>query len=134
MVTQLLYIIIFSKAGFSFKKLISPKRLCILFLFGLIYFALMYILFDQLKDFLIPVLIYGAVVCMMGFCATIRNVNQASYLLVLIGACFFIISDSLIAVNKFLFASNLYLAQPIIMIFYVLAQFFIVIGLIKAYK
>ena len=83
---------------------------------------------------LIPVLIYGSVVCMMGFTSTIRNVNQFSYLLVLIGACFFIASDSLIAINKFLYSGELYLAQPSIMILYVLAQYFIVVGLIKAHK
>ena len=62
------------------------------------------------------------------------NVNKSSYLLVLFGACFFIVSDALIAINKFLYQGELYLAQPNIMILYVMAQYFIVVGLIKAHK
>ena len=134
MVTQLLYIFIFSRAVNAFKTLFQPTWLFVLFLFGTIYILLMNSLFDQLKDLLIPVLIYGAVVCTMGFTSTVRNVNKSSYLLVLFGACFFIVSDALIAINKFLYQGELYLAQPNIMILYVMAQYFIVVGLIKAHK
>ena len=134
MITQLLYIVIFSKAGHSRKKLLQAKWFIILLVFGSIYFLLMNSLYDQLNEMKIPVLVYGAVVCLMGFTATIRNVNQINYLLVLFGACLFIASDSLIAINKFLFSDDLFLAQPFIMILYVIAQYFIVVGLIKAYK
>jgi len=82
----------------------------------------------------IPVLVYGAVVCLMGFTSTMRNSNQLSYYLVFIGASLFVASDSLIAINKFLFSSSLFLAQPCIMILYVAAQYFIVRGLIKSYN
>ena len=134
MITQVLYIIIFSKVGFPIKKLLRPNRLLILLLFISFYIILMIILYDQLNEMLMPVLVYGAVVCLMGFTATIRNVNQLSYLLVLIGACLFIASDSLIAINKFVYSSELIFAQPCIMILYVIAQYFIVVGLIKSYK
>ena len=134
MVTQLLYIFIFSRASNFLKSLIQPKGLFVLLLFGAVYFLLMNSLYNDLKEMLWPVLLYGAVVCMMGYSSTIRNVNRSSYLLVLLGACFFIVSDSLIAINKFLYSAELYLAQPSIMILYILAQYFIVVGLIKAYK
>jgi len=78
--------------------------------------------------------VYGVVVCLMGFAATIRNVNKVSYLLVFTGACLFIASDSLIATNKFLFSADLFLAQPSIMILYVVAQYLIVLGIIKSYR
>jgi len=134
MITQLLYIFIFSRAGNFLKALIQPIGFFVLLLFGAVYFLLMNILYNDLKEMLLPVLIYGAVVCMMGYTSTIRNVNRSSYLLVLLGACFFIVSDALIAINKFLYSGELYLAQPSIMILYVLAQYFIVVGLIKAHK
>ena len=134
MVTQIIYVVIFSKAGGPFNMLKQFKWLFILLLFGGIYFSLMYSLYDQLNEMKIPVLVYGAVVCLMGFTSTMRNTNQLSYYLVFIGACFFVASDSLIAVNKFLYSADLFLAQPFIMILYVIAQYFIVVGLIKAYK
>ena len=134
MITQILYVVIFSKAGGSIKMLSQPKWLFILLVFGGIYFLLMYSLYNQLNEMKIPVLVYGAVVCLMGFTSTMRNTNQLSYYLVFIGACFFVASDSLIAVNKFLYSADLFLALPSIMILYVLAQYFIVVGLIKAYK
>ena len=134
MVTQIIYVVIFSKAGGSIKMLSQPKWLFVLLVFGGIYFSLMYSLYDQLNEMKIPVLVYGAVVCLMGFTSTMRNTNQLSYYLVFIGACFFVASDSLIAVNKFLYSADLFLAQPFIMILYVIAQYFIVVGLIKAYK
>ena len=134
MVTQLLYIIIFSKTGFQIKKLLKLKSLFVLILFIVVYVALMYVLYDKLHNMLIPVLVYGAVVCLMGFLATMRIVNHLSYLLVLIGACFFICSDALIAINKFIFSADLIFIQPMIMILYVVAQYFIVVGLIKSYN
>ena len=134
MITQILYVVVFSKAGGSFRMLSQPKWLFVLLLFGGIYFLLMNSLYDQLNEMKIPVLVYGAVVCLMGFTSTMRNSNQLSYYLVFIGACFFVASDSLIAINKFLYSADLFLAQPSIMILYVIAQYFIVIGLIKAYK
>jgi len=134
MITQLLYIIVFSKVSFPKKKVLQPNRLLILLLFVLFYILLMNILYDQLKDLLIPVLVYGAVVCFMGYVATMRNVNLLSYLLVLFGACLFIISDSLIAINKFIFSSELIFVQPSIMLLYIAGQYFIVSGMIKAYK
>jgi len=70
----------------------------------------------------------------MGYSATMRNVSLLSYLLVLFGAYLFIISDSLIAINKFIFSSELIFAQPIIMLLYIAGQYFIVRGIIKAYK
>jgi len=57
------------------------------------------------------------------------KVNGLSYILVVIGAMLFVISDSLIAVNKFHMKINF--AGVMIMITYVTAQYLIVLGCIR---
>ena len=85
----------------------------------------------QLDSLLIPVVIYMVAILVMVISAYLRKgaVNYFSFTLVLLGALFFLVSDSLIALNKFY--------KPItyptisIMITYAIAQYCIIIGLIK---
>ena len=85
----------------------------------------------QLDSLLIPVVIYMVAILFMVISAYLRKgaVNYFSFTLVLLGALFFLVSDSLIALNKFY--------KPItyptisIMITYAIAQYCIIIGLIK---
>jgi uncharacterized membrane protein YhhN len=86
---------------------------------------------DGLGDMLIPVIVYMLVILSMATSAFLRKnkVNILSYGFVFLGAIFFMISDSILALNKF--------HQPIpysnisIMITYALAQYLIVIGILK---
>ena len=93
---------------------------------GLFAFLLPYL--GQLK---IPVLIYAAVICTMLLCAmnTHSNVADPSNKLYFAGALSFVLSDSLLAINKFY--HPLLLANTMIMLSYCLAQYLIVSGCIK---
>ena len=60
---------------------------------------------------------------------TAAKANNGSFVFVLAGAVFFIISDALIAINKFY--APFELASFLIMITYIKAQYLILVGLIK---
>jgi len=100
--------------------------LLLLYAIGLFYFFK-----DGLGDLFIPVIIYMFVILMMLTTAFLREgtVPKNSYNLVFLGAIFFIISDSLLALNKFY--SPLPLSGIWIMTTYSIAQSFIVLGLKK---
>lgn len=93
--------------------------------------GLVVILFPHLDDLVIPVLIYALVLTIMVIQALLRyaRTETSSFIFVFIGALLFMISDSLLAVNKFM--------EPIsgsgfwIMSTYVIAQFLIVKGLLR---
>jgi uncharacterized membrane protein YhhN len=79
----------------------------------------------------IPVIVY-AVVLMVMVAAAIRrfhNTSNQSFVMVVVGAILFMVSDSLLAINKFLEpVSN---ASILIMLTYITAQLLIVEGLIR---
>ena len=94
-------------------------------------FGLFYVLKNNLGHLLIPVIFYIIIILFMVITAFLRqrNVSQKSFILVFIGAILFVISDTILALNKF------YMPLPFssisIMLTYGLAQFFIVSGLLK---
>lgn len=89
-------------------------------------------LIPHLGDMLVPVVVYTLAITIMVLMAIGRynKTNTLSFVLVLIGGLFFMLSDSLIAFNKFV--------EPItdarfwIMATYGLAQFLIVFGLYRS--
>ena len=88
------------------------------------YFIIMgVLLFPRLGDMLIPVAAYLFIILAMGISAALGTANRT---LVIVGALLFILSDSLIAINRFL--TPVPLAGFLIMITYYLAQFFITFG------
>ncbi|WP_452598574.1 lysoplasmalogenase [Pontimicrobium sp. MEBiC01747] len=89
------------------------------------------ILKSGLGDLLIPVIVYMCIILLMAVSAFLRRskVNTPSFNLVFIGALAFMLSDSLLAVNKFY--EPLALADFSIMFTYALAQLLIVFGLLK---
>ena len=93
--------------------------------------GIFYILKDGLGDLLIPVIVYMSAILLMALTAFLRqgSVTKISYIFVFIGALFFIISDSLLALNKFY--KPLPLANISIMLTYAMAQLFIVFGIKK---
>ena len=108
----------------------------LLIIFLSYYALLMYSLFPYLEDFLVPVLVYGVAVCAMGVSAgwRLNKVSKQSFTLVFVGAMLFVLSDTIIAVNQFLYKGNLLNAQVFIMITYVLAQYLIAKGSVKYLK
>jgi len=92
------------------------------------------VLFMQLKDglgeLLIPVIIYVSAILLMAITAFRRNkiVPSKSFTLVFIGALFFIASDSILAVNKFLYAVPY--SHILVMGTYATAQYLITKGIL----
>lgn len=93
--------------------------------------GLVVILYSRLGGMKIPVLIYAIVLTGMVLAALFRfgKTNASSFALVFGGAILFMISDSLIAINKFL--EPLPMAGIWIMVTYLFAQYLIVTGLSK---
>lgn len=123
LVAQLCYIFLFKpQAHFNFLILVG---------FGIYITAFLLLLYPGLSsEFRIPVIIYAMVICTMGIMAASRKTGMPkSYYWVLAGAVLFILSDSMIAINKF------YTPIPkdalFVMTTYGLAQFLIVRGWIK---
>ncbi|MGH1385623.1 lysoplasmalogenase [Kordia sp.] len=113
----------------------SKKKSTILFIGLLLVYAtgLFWLIKDGLGDLLLPVLVYMTIILGMATTAFMRKgmVLHHGYVYVFIGAIFFMISDSLLAINKF--HDALPLSNISIMSTYALAQFLIVLGIIKSY-
>jgi uncharacterized membrane protein YhhN len=116
----------------------GDNRLRILWIviFAAFYFMLMNYLWPNLGDFLLPVIVYGITICLMGLSAAFRygKVSLDSYILVLAGALTFIASDTCIAINQFVYKGEMPFAQVIIMVLYVVAQYLIVKGWLKSVR
>lgn len=80
------------------------------------------------KGFMMPISAYATAIMWMGITAAERHTNIKSYGFVLIGAILFIISDSLIAINKFAF--SIPLSDLWVMSTYIAAQYLIVQGVL----
>ena len=87
------------------------------------------IMTPSLEKMALPVYVYLTVITIMGILAAFR---EPSNMLVLFGAVCFIISDSILAVNKFL--NTLPAADYLVMVTYYLAQFLIVYGYLNHMK
>jgi uncharacterized membrane protein YhhN len=128
LIAHIFYILAFNRdikfSGNGFKLLVALPFLIFSFLF-------FYALKDKLGELLIPVLVYTTVITIMGIFAAWRRGKTSgfSYYAILAGAILFILSDSSIAINKFL--SPLPAAGIIIMSTYIAAQYLIVVGCLK---
>ena len=137
LIGQLFYVFAFTRSiknsKYDFNKVFG---LLLLIIFLSYYAILMQSLLPYLEDFLIPVLVYGVAVCAMGVSSgwRLNKVSKGSFALVFIGAMLFVLSDTIIAVNQFLYKGNLLNAQVSIMITYVLAQYLIAKGSVKYLK
>jgi len=96
--------------------------------------GLVTILFPHLGGLQIPVLVYALVITVMAMQALFRYgyTNSKSFVLVFVGAVSFMISDSLLAINKFM--QPLPLAGLAVMLTYLLAQYLIVEGVVRHEK
>lgn len=96
------------------------------------------VIFQQIKpglgDMMIPALLYTIVICIMGITASKRwgKTDKASFWWIMIGAFFFIISDSILAINQF--GTPFPQAGFLIMLTYIIAQFMIVRGIVEFIK
>lgn len=123
---HIMYVLVFLKHRNKKATPIGFIILLLLYAVGLFYF-----LHDNLGAMLIPVILYMLVILSMSTTAFLRKdqVSTLSYKLVFIGAVLFMISDSILALNKFY--QPLAWSNISIMLTYALAQYFIVIGILK---
>lgn len=98
---------------------------------GIYYYFIISFLMPNLAGMKIPVMVYGAVISFMLFTALLlydmKDNKTARYLLS--GALFFVISDSVLAINKFHHPFEM--AGWAIMLTYVAAQFLLTKGLLR---
>ena len=118
LIAHLFYIIAFiRKPEISRSRLPVPLAICV---YGVIMGV---VLFPHLGDMLIPVAVYLLIILGMGISAALGTTNHS---LVVVGAALFILSDSLIAINRFLVPVPL--SGLLIMTTYYIAQFLITYG------
>lgn len=127
---HLFYIVSFIK----FVRIQSNgKALALLFYLLPLSYAILLLamLYPQLGDMMIPVFVYGIVISIMCGVAMWRwhKTDEASFSYVIMGAILFIISDSIIAINKFHTAFEW--SGLLIMATYIIAQYLITVGLMK---
>lgn len=129
LLAHIMYILVFLKHKNKQKSMVIFVVLLLVYASGLFY-----LLKDGLEAMLVPVIIYMIVILSMATSAFLRKgmVNNLSYNLVFVGAILFMISDSILALNKFY--QPLPFSNISIMLTYALAQFLIVLGLLRLKK
>ncbi|MBN8576704.1 MAG: lysoplasmalogenase [Cytophagales bacterium] len=128
---HMLYILCYRKFKMAGSGLNGPQRVRYAFPIALAGTGLVTVLYPHLGSLQIPVMVYALVITVMALQALFRygHTSKSSFILVLCGAISFMISDSLLAVNKFMHA--LPLSGLAIMLTYILAQYLIVEGVLK---
>ena len=98
------------------------------------YLSLIILLFSYLGNLKLPVIIYGFVIStMFALALHMQQLSQRKAgMSMMLGAILFIISDSVLAINKFY--QQFDLAGVIIMLTYALAQLLIVLGAVRYIK
>lgn len=126
LLAHIFYILVFLEKKNNLKKPLPFITVLIIYAFGIFY-----VLKDGLENMLIPVVIYMLAILTMAVTAAFRkgNVSNLSYNLVFVGVLLFLISDSILAVNKFY--GEVPYEHLLIMSTYAFAQYFITIGIIK---
>jgi uncharacterized membrane protein YhhN len=116
-------------AGFI-KKISLQKVFVVCLPFVVFLFSFLYFLKDNLGEMTIPVIIYGIVICTLGAISLLnyRQEKSSVNLWMFLGTIIFIISDGLIAVDKFINPNGIY--QVFIMLTYIIAQYLICKALI----
>lgn len=114
------------KSDFEISRLIPYSLVMFVYTLSIVSF-----LYDSLGNFFVPALITFFITLMLFQFAFLRKdvVNKLSYNYVFIGILFFIISESMVAIE--VFKTDIPLQDPLIMLFYGLALYLITIGIVK---
>jgi uncharacterized membrane protein YhhN len=127
LLAHICYILLFRKDIVSKPKTNNPNPIFYT-LIGVFWMLMMYVLYPKLGEMKIPVTVYSLVICtMLAFVyygSSIWKKQAANFILV--GATFFVLSDGILAFNKFY--QPLPFASFLIMCTYLIAQFYIVKG------
>ncbi|WGD34967.1 lysoplasmalogenase [Olleya sp. YS] len=134
-IAALLFII--AKVCYSIRFLNNEdfdiSKLAPFLLFCFLYMSIiMYIVYNNLGDFFIPLLLYLFVVMMLMQFAYLRKseVNTKSFWLVIIGVVLSMVADS-INILKMFYDSSIAYNKITVMLFYGLSQFLIVLGILN---
>lgn len=128
---QLAYIYIYTRYSEQKRKGYLQKHPWIILLFLLYIGVIYFILLPGLEGIMKPViLVYALSLMAMSMMALNRRkrVNPSSFRYVFVGSLLFMLSDSMIAINKF--TTEIPMAGFWIMISYILAQYLIMRGLV----
>ena len=131
LIGHLLYITAFY-LDYKWNPLIekSASRIALI-VFGLFCLGFYFFIRPYLGAMKIPVLVYAFVISLMAIMSVNRKgrVSSLSYNLIFVGAILFLISDSVLAFNKFVYPFEG--AGLVIMSTYMIAQFLITIGAVE---
>lgn len=126
LLAQATYIFVLFKSTYQ-KPSLSFLQIVPFIVYSIILF---YILLPA-GDFTIPIIVYGLVILTMAIVARSRegHTSQESFKFAFAGSLFFLLSDSILAINSF--QTTIPLAGVWIMSTYCIAQFLLVKGLLK---
>jgi len=132
LITQLIYMVAFMIT--PGRNILFFRKIYLLVPVVLYGWGILCLLSDGLGDMKLPVTVYTVVILSMLLAAVNREkkVNRQSYLLVLAGAILFVLSDSMIAINRF--TQPFELARIAIMSSYITAQYLIAIGCTRQFN
>ena len=129
--THIFYIIFFLLIPSGNRSLLTRQPLLVILVlaYGT---ALVWLLFPHLGDLKLPVMAYAAVICTMLLCSlhAFTKINPPANRWFLCGALAFVLSDSLLALDKFY--QPLSFAGVLIMLTYCAAQYGIVRGYLES--
>ena len=128
MIMQLLYTYLFSREGANDTKKLLKISLPIIVLTLLV----ISLLWSNLGELRIPVLVYALAISSMVISAIYRKNTLNGYLAVVLGVILFLISDAILAISKF--GGAIPYQDIIIMSTYMAAQFLIVRGMVAAHE
>jgi len=134
-IAQLLYLFAFRSARNEEESALPLTQQGIYTLpFVAFAFGLLWALWPTIGEMKIPVTIYAFLIMMMAIGAVFRinRTNKESFNQVFLGVIFFLLSDTLLALNKFYMPMEN--ASLFIMATYILAQWNIINGLLKHYN
>ena len=125
---HLIYIRFFSLVRMGEKIKLKPGLILLVVVY---YSGLIYLLFNDLHEMKIPVLVYGIVISVMFLLALhmLFIKNKKAGQLMMLGALLFIVSDSILAINKFY--ESFEHAGIAIMLTYGVAQLLITLGAVR---
>ena len=117
---------IYIKITVSFlEKELTSKMISSSIPFVLLFAGLLLLIYDNLGEMLVPVIVYGLTIATFGSCAFLLYRQQPSkeHAWLFLGAVIFIASDSLIALNNFYSPKHLF--DIAIIVLYIIAQYYI---------
>ena len=135
LLTHIFYMLAFINFPNAKKGLIQQNKYMLIFFFIFLIGNIAFLWSGLNKDLKIPVIIYStAIVAMIASCLNLKGILAKNiFEIILLGAILFLISDSLIGINKFKSDQiHLWQARLLIMLTYLLGQLLITIGTVRA--